>query len=161
MTIQQEILRLIQMTMKVTVKNLFWKGRTYTEKLKLFQSFWHKLWCKTCNKKFAQNSNLLRHIQNIHSNNGPNKSPQKQLNKDNNIFFKINYQCPQCKKTYSNKIKLKRHLKNHNWNIRSINDSSVLFKKVNKFCLLICFSGWRVYLKTIPDSPIGKRTSLC
>ena len=38
-----------------------------TESISLFET---KLIYKTCKKQFAQNSNLARHIQNIHSNNG-------------------------------------------------------------------------------------------
>ena len=38
-----------------------------------------KLLCKICNKQFVQDSNLVRHIQNIHPNNGQKRKSHETM----------------------------------------------------------------------------------
>ena len=96
------------------------------------------LLCKICNKQFAQYSNLVRHIQNIHPNNGQKRKSHETMKQGKNKVLKNENQCHNCNKTYSNKFNLNRHLKSHNGNLCILKYYSELFIKLNKCGLLIC-----------------------
>ena len=78
-----------------------------TESNSLFET---KLICKNCNKQFTQNSNLTRHIQNIHSNNGHKRKSLATIEQGQTKVLKSEHQCHQCKKSYVNKFNLNRHI---------------------------------------------------
>ena len=71
------------------------------------------LLCKICNKQFAQYSNLVRHIQNIHPNNGKKRKTHETIAQGQNKVLKSEHQCHNCNNSYSNKFNQNRHLKIH------------------------------------------------
>ena len=73
-----------------------------------------KLLCKICNKQFVQDSNLVRHIQNIHPKNGMKRKSHETIAQGQNKVLKSEHQCHNCNKSYSNKFNLNWHLKTHN-----------------------------------------------
>ena len=65
--------------------------------------------CKICNEKFAKNSNLKRHIENMHLNNGWKRKLQSSDNTQQKKALKIEHKCEPCQKVFSSHSNLKRH----------------------------------------------------
>ena len=69
--------------------------------------------CKTCNKNCAQNSNLKKHIENIHPNCDQKRKVPNTDDKRQNKALKVEHQCEQFKKNFSYNYNLKRHTQSH------------------------------------------------
>ena len=72
-------------------------SKSDTESFMLFEKNWI---CKTCNKNFAKNSNLTRHIENLHSKNGQKRKRQNSNNTQQKKALKIEHKCEPCQKVF-------------------------------------------------------------